>query len=150
MRRRLAALLMPRALMVVALVAGGPALAFDPPAPTTADLAQARSMIKARDYQGALRALREFEGRLDHADLYNLLGFASRKTGDYARAEVYYVKALRLDPRHLGALEYQGQLFAETGRLDQARRNLGTLTALCPKGCEELDDLRDAIKAKGG
>lgn len=145
MGRRLTAFL-----MIGALLAGGPALAFDPPAPTTADLARARSMIKAKDYQGALRELRQFEGKLDHADLYNLLGFASRKTGDYARAEVYYVQALRLDPRHLGALEYQGQLFAETGRLDQARRNLATLTALCPKGCEELEDLQEAIKAKGG
>jgi len=145
MGRRLTAFL-----MIGAMLAGGPALAFDPPAPTTADLARARAMIKAQDYQGALRALREFEGKLDHADLYNLLGFASRKTGDFARAEVYYVQALRLDPRHLGALEYQGQLFAETGRLDQARRNLVTLTTLCPKGCEELEDLQEAIKAKGG
>lgn len=145
MGRRLTAFL-----MIGALLAGGPALAFDPSTPTTEDLARARAMIKAKDYQGALRALREFEGRLDHADLYNLLGFASRKSGDYARAEVYYVQALRLDPRHLGALEYQGQLFAETGRLDQARRNLAILTALCPKGCEELEDLQEAIKAKGG
>ena len=145
MRRRLTAFL-----MIGAMLAGGPTLAFDPPAPTTADLARARTMIKAQNYQGALRELRQYEGKLDHADLYNLLGFASRKTGDYARAEVYYAQALRMDPRHLGALEYQGQLFAETGRLDQARINLATLTALCPKGCEELDDLREAIKAKGG
>lgn len=145
MRRRLAT-----GLMIGAILAGTPALAFDPPTPTTADLARARTMIKAQNYQGALRELRQFEGKLEHADLYNLLGFASRKTGDYARAEVYYAQALRLDPRHLGALEYQGQLFAETGRLDQARGNLATLTALCPKGCEELDDLREAIKAKGG
>ena len=55
-----------------------------------------------------------------------------------------------MDPRHLGALEYQGELFVETGRLDQARRNLAILTALCPKGCEELEDLQEAIKAKGG
>lgn len=141
------------ALAVCALSAGGlvgPARAFDPPQPTTADLARARGYIKAKDFQRALVELRQFEGRLDHADLYNLLGFAYRKTGDYARAEVNYAKALRLDPNHLGALEYQGELFIETGRMDQARQNLIRLTALCPTGCEELDDLREAIKAKGG
>ena len=136
--------------LTLCLLAGSPAWAFDAATPTTADLAPARAKIKAQDDKGAVTARRQVEGRLDHADLYNLLGFASRKTGDYAKAEVYYVQALRLDPRHLGALEYQGELFVETGRLDQARRNLAILTALCPKGCEELEDLQEAIKAKGG
>ncbi len=124
--------------------------AFDPPTPTTSDLARARAMIKAKDFRAALTELRLFEGRLDHADLYNLLGFAYRKTGDYGRAETYYERALRMDPNHLGALEYQGELFLETNRMDQARANLTRLTTLCPKGCEELDDLRAAVKAKGG
>lgn len=124
--------------------------AFDPPTPTTADLARARTLIKAKDFRGALTELRQLEGRLDHADLYNLLGFAYRKTGDTARAEANYTRALRLDPNHLGALEYQGELFLETNRMALAQANLARLTALCPKGCEELDDLRAAVKAKGG
>jgi len=126
------------------------AVAFDPPTPTTADLARARTLIKAKDFRAALTELRQFEGRLDHPDLYNLLGFAYRKTGDYGRAETNYARALRMDPNHLGALEYQGELFLETNRMDQARANLARLAALCPKGCEELDDLREAVKAKGG
>lgn len=124
--------------------------AFDAPTPTTADLARARAMLKAKDFRAALTELRQFEGRLDHADLYNLLGFAYRKTGDTGRAETYYARALRMDPNHLGALEYQGELFLETNRMDQAKANLTRLTTLCPKGCEELDDLRAAVKAKGG
>lgn len=124
--------------------------AFDPPTPTTADLARARAMIKAKDFRSALTELRLLEGRLDHADLYNLLGFVYRKTEDYGRAETYYARALRMDPNHLGALEYQGELFLETNRMDQARANLARLTTLCPKGCEELDDLGAAVKAKGG
>jgi Flp pilus assembly protein TadD len=136
--------------MALALSVAAPSMAFDPEPPTTADLAKARAMIKAKDFAAALRELRQYEGRLDHADLYNLLGFAYRKTGDFARAEVNYALALQRDPRHLGALEYQGQLFVETGRMAQARQNLVLLTTLCPGGCEELDDLREAIAGKGG
>ena len=142
-----------RRLMIVVLALSmgtGAAWGFDSPTPTTADLARARAMIKAGQYQAALGELRALEGRLDHADLYNLLGFAYRKSGDPARAEVNYARALRMDPNHLGALEYQGQLFVETNRIDLARRNLTRLEGLCPRGCEELDDLRDAIRAKGG
>ncbi len=141
-------------LVCAAIMAGmaaiGSAGAVDAPQPTTADLARARGMVKAKDFKAALVELRQFEGRLEHADLYNLLGFAYRKTGDYPRAEVNYAKALRLDPNHLGALEYQGELFIETNRMAQARQNLTRLTTLCPRGCEELDDLREAIRAKGG
>lgn len=102
------------------------------------------------DFRAALSELRQYEGRLEHADLYNLLGFAYRKTGDYRRAEENYGKALRLDPNHLGALEYQGEMFLETNRVEQARLNLRCLVTLCPRGCEELDDPRAAIQAKGG
>jgi len=136
--------------IIAGMMAVGAARAVDAPQPTTSDLARARAMVKAKDFKGALAELRQYEGRLEHADLYNLLGFAYRKTGDYPRAEVNYAKALRLDPNHLGALEYQGELFIETNRMELARQNLGRLTALCPSGCEELDDLKEAIRAKGG
>jgi Flp pilus assembly protein TadD len=135
---------------VILAMAAGPAWAVDAPQPTTADLARARAMVKAKDFKGALAELRQYEGRLEHADLYNLLGFAYRKTGDHARAEVNYAKALSLDPNHLGALEYQGELFIETNRIERARQNLARLATLCPRGCEELDDLREALRAKGG
>ena len=143
-------LMVASAAFMAGMMAVGSAWAVDPPEPTTSDLARARAMVKAKDFKGALAELRQYEGRLEHADLYNLLGFAYRKTGDYPRAEVNYAKALRLDPNHLGALEYQGELFIETNRMDQARQNLSRLTTLCPSGCEELDDLKAAIRAKGG
>ena len=82
-----------------------------------------------------------------HADVYNLMGFSLRKTGDYKQAYTFYRKALDFDPEHKGALEYLGELFVETGQIDKARENVVLLRKLCPAGCEELDDLEQAIAA---
>ena len=57
----------------------------------------------------------------------------------------YYNRALEIDRDHKGALEYQGALFVEMGQTDRARANLARLQKLCPSGCEELTDLREAI-----
>jgi hypothetical protein len=48
----------------------------------------------------------------------------------------------------LGALEYQGELFITTGKLDQAKANLAKLQGLCGT-CEEAQDLEAALKAAG-
>jgi tetratricopeptide (TPR) repeat protein len=82
-----------------------------------------------------------------HADVYNLMGFALRKSGDQKQAFTFYRKALDFDPQHKGALEYLGELYVETGQIDKARENVARLKTLCPKGCEELADLEKAIAA---
>ena len=51
----------------------------------------------------------------------------------------------KLDPKNKIALEYQGELFVELDRLDEANANLSKLVELCPKSCEELEMLRDYI-----
>ena len=70
-------------------------------------------------------------------------------SGDQANAFAWYNRALALDSKHKGALEYQGELFVETGQIDKARENVARLKQLCPRGCEELDDLNEAIAAAG-
>ncbi len=132
--------------MVLLLGAVSGALAADSPSPyAPPDLTVARAKIRAQDYAGALATMKPMLNNTIHADLYNLVGFCLRKTGDRQQAWVYYDKALALDPNHLGTLEYQGELFVESGQMEKARRNEAQLTILCPKGCEELDDLRAAI-----
>ena len=122
------------------------AWAVDTPSPFGApDLSSARARIKMKDYAGCLAVLRPLLGSTVHADLFNLAGFCFRKTGDQKQAWVYYDKALALDANHLGTLEYQGELFVETGQLAKARQNEAHLKILCPKGCEELEDLQAAI-----
>jgi Flp pilus assembly protein TadD len=121
--------------------------------PSAPDLGQVRAAIKVRNYKAALADLRVLEPSNPQPDVYSLLGFTLRKTGDRQQAMTYYRKALELDPKHKGALEYQGELFIELGQLDEAKTNLGKLKLLCPSGCEEREDLQEAIekaqKSKG-
>lgn len=109
------------------------------------DLTSVRSLIAAKDYRGAIAELTPMLDRYQHADVYNLLGFSLRKTGDLKQAYTFYRKALDFDPDHRGALEYLGELYVQTGQLDKAKLNLARLEALCPQGCEERSDLAAAI-----
>ena len=126
-----------------------PAYAVDDMESTDApDLTAVRAKIDAKDYQGALASLRDLAQDVQQADVYNLLGFTLRKTGDYETALTYYTKALELKPDHKGAHEYLGELYVETGHLDKAKEQLASLQQLCPSGCEELDDLKAAIRTR--
>jgi tetratricopeptide (TPR) repeat protein len=109
------------------------------------DLASVRAKIKAQDYKAAIEELTPMLTSNQHADVYNLMGFSLRKTGDYKQAYTFYRKALDFDPEHKGALEYLGELYVETGQIDKAKENEARLKALCPSGCEELADLQKAI-----
>ena len=133
----------------IALIAGlglSPARAVDNMTSTDApDLTSVRAKIKAKDYKAALAELTPMLATYQHADVYNLMGFSLRKTGDYKQAYTFYRKALDFDPEHKGALEYLGELYVETGQLDKAKENVVLLKKLCPSGCEELADLEKAI-----
>ncbi|HEV2558217.1 MAG TPA: tetratricopeptide repeat protein [Microvirga sp.] len=116
-----------------------------------ADYVAAKALIEARDFEGALRRLAELERHYPReAEIYSLKGFALRKLRRYDEALPLYLKALSLDPDHLGANEYLGELYAETGRLPLAEERLAVLRRLCPAGCEEAEDLREAIAAARG
>ena len=82
-----------------------------------------------------------------HADVYSLMGFSLRKTGDYPTALTFYKKALDFDADHKGAREYLGELYVEMGDLPKAREQLAVLTKLCPQGCEEREDLEKVLAA---
>ncbi|HEY0123157.1 MAG TPA: tetratricopeptide repeat protein [Rhizobium sp.] len=126
-----------------------PAFAVDNMETTDApDLTSVRAKIDAKDYAGALAELRDLAEDHQQADVYNLLGFTLRKTGDFKTSLTYYTKALELQPDHKGAREYLGELYVETGNMDKAKEQLATLKQLCPSGCEELEDLQKAIDTK--
>jgi tetratricopeptide (TPR) repeat protein len=136
----------------VLLAAGGlfapGALAIDTVVSTNApDLTSVRAKIKAKDFKAALAELTPMLETHQHADVYNLMGFSLRKTGDTKQAYTFYRKALDYDPEHKGALEYLGELYVETGEIEKAKQNVVLLKKLCPRGCEELADLEQAIAA---
>jgi cytochrome c-type biogenesis protein CcmH/NrfG len=126
-----------------------PAYAVDNMSSTDApDLTSVRAKIKAKDYTAALAELRDLAEDVQQADVYNLLGFTLRKTGDVKTSLTYYTKALELQPDHKAAREYLGELYVETGNMEKAKEQLGILAKLCPGGCEERADLQKAISAK--
>src|ERR1700757_125219 len=126
-----------------------PAYAVDNMSSTDApDLTSVRAKIKAQDYAAALAELRDLAEDTQQADVYNLLGFALRKTGDFKTSLTYYTKALELKPDHKAAREYLGELYIETGNIERAKEQLSVLAKLCPGGCEEREDLQKAISTK--
>jgi tetratricopeptide (TPR) repeat protein len=114
--------------------------------PTAPDLTSVRAKVKAKDFKGAIAELLPLMETNQHADVYNYYAFSLRKTGDLTNAATFYRKALDFDANHLGALEYQGELFVELGQIDKAKANLAKLVLLCPNGCEEREDLEKAIQ----
>ena len=110
------------------------------------DLTAVRAKIKAKEFKAAIADLNVMIDKgVQHADVYNLLGFSLRKSGDLKTAYTFYKKALDFDPEHKGALEYLGELYVETGELAKAHQHVVLLQKLCPQGCEELEDLEKAI-----
>ena len=132
----------------IAVLAGAAYAVDNEPSTTAPDLTAVRASIKAKDYKAALVELNGMIDRnVQHADVYNLLGFSLRKTGDYAKALTFYKKALDFDANHKGAHEYLGELYVETGQPAKAREQLAILERLCPQGCEEREDLEKAVAA---
>ena len=102
--------------------------------------------IDREDYIKANKALKAYtKSETNDADGWNLYAFANRKMNKFEKAEVYYEKALNIDPDHKGALEYQGELFMQTNRQNLAEENLNKLISLCPNSCYELEKLQEYI-----
>ena len=139
------AILMMGQLCAQAFAAGG-----DDYAPTAAKPAaynKALVLIRDKNYDKAIVKLKEAEAAAKKdADIQNLLGFSHRKLNKLDEAAKYYKSALVLDPKHKGALEYQGELFLMLNDKASAEKNLQKLDKICWLGCSELDDLRTAIR----
>lgn len=115
--------------------------------------AKAQKKVDAEDYRGAMPILEKILTKDSrHADALNLMGYCSRKLGDPDEALEYYQKALKVEPNHIGANEYLGELYLELKNLPKAEERLKILAKAC-NGCEEQRDLEEAIadyKAKNG
>jgi Flp pilus assembly protein TadD len=113
------------------------------------ELTKIRSLIEAKNFSAALSALQAADKTFpNNADINNLLGYSARNLKQYKPAATYYAKALKIDPKHLGALEYQGELFMLTKKTSEAKKNLAKLKSLCGVNCGEYIDLKKAIGNK--
>jgi tetratricopeptide (TPR) repeat protein len=132
-------------LATLAFILSSPAFAVDTGGDPSALMETARASIDAEDYGAAIATLGEvIVIEPQNADALNLMGFAQRKSGMLDAAQGYYQAALAIDPNHLGALEYQGELFIMLGDIAAAEANLAKLAAACG-ACEEHADLAEAL-----
>ena len=120
------------------------------PEPTKSDptwLTEARASIKSENYDQAVKQL-QTANETSSADWNNLLGYSLRKKQppDMVGAEKYYQAALKIDPRHRGALEYYGKLKLLNNDLPGAEALLARLDKACTFGCEEYSDLKEAVR----
>jgi len=135
------------------LLAAGTSFAADlsPKAPDK--LTPARTLIEQKKWTAAVDELKKINDPAS-ADWNNLMGYSLRKAdaANAAEAEKFYSEALRIDPKHRGALEYSGELYLMTGNLPMAEERLAVLNKACFLPCEEYSDLKRAVaryKANG-
>ena len=112
---------------------------------------KAENLINNRDFKSAIKVLNDLISEdpngYTKADLYNYLGFATRKQSnpDYELAENYYLKALELNNNHVGALEYLGELYFETDRRDEALVLLDRIKMFAGDNSNEYKDLNKLL-----
>jgi hypothetical protein len=83
------------------------------------------------------------------AEYHNRYAFALRKGPhpDMDLVFIHYREALRLAPEHRGAHEYIGEAYLMVGDLPKAKQHLAALDRICFWGCEEYEDLKQAVAA---
>ena len=112
---------------------------------------KAEYLINNKDFKRAIKILNDLISEdpngYTKADLYNYLGFATRKQSnpDYELAENYYLKALELNNNHVGALEYLGELYFETDRRDEALVLLDRIKMFAGDNSNEYEDLNKLL-----
>lgn len=138
------------------MMLSAPAFAIFPDPVTRAgladeDAAEAEKLIDQQRFEMAVPLLRSALSRHPgNADLHNAMGFALRKTGRLDESYRHYTTALELDPGHRSAREYLGELFLMRNEPAKAREQLDMLIRLCPDGCEERQELEDALSRHPG
>lgn len=83
-------------------------------------------------------------------EAWNLVGYTSRRLGDYEASLKAYDAALALQPDYPEAIEYRAELFLLTGRLDDAKAAHGQLAKSSPSYANTLlQSMRDLLAAPG-
>lgn len=69
---------------------------------------------------------------------WNLIGYTSRRLGDYEESLAAYDQALALSPDYPEAIEYRAELFVLTGRLEDAKAAHAVLLKSSPAYADTL------------
>ena len=106
------------------------------------DKAEKALKLYSKAYDKLIKA---YDKDKKNPDILNYLGYTLRKTGDFEKAETYYLRGLELDAGHLGINEYLGELYVQTNRIDLAKERLSVLKGC---NCEEYEELKELIEKK--
>jgi tetratricopeptide (TPR) repeat protein len=101
------------------------------------------------DYAAAIAQLKAL-GHDDNAAVANLIGYSYRKLGDYKVSQIWYERALKIDPDHVKTWQYYGLWQVEQGNRDQAQYHLSRLAALVGTSSEEYRSLATALEQPPG
>ena len=106
-----------------------------------------KDSVYKKDYKKGIQyLLKAAKKDPNNANVFNLLGYSHRKLDMNDKALGFYEKALTLDPRHLGAHEYIGELYLKLKKPDKAEYHLSKLDNICLFGCDQYDELKEAIR----
>ena len=98
-------------------------------------------------YSQAFSKLEEaYKSDKKNPDILNYMGFTTRKTGNFEKAEKFQLEGLSLKPDHNGINEYLGELYVQTNRMDKANERLEVLKSC---NCKEYTELELIIKTRG-
>jgi tetratricopeptide (TPR) repeat protein len=76
-------------------------------------------------------------------EAWNLVGYTSRRLGDYDRSLAAYEKALALDPSYGEAIEYRAEAYLALNRIDEAK---SAYLGLLASARNHADVLMDAMR----
>jgi tetratricopeptide (TPR) repeat protein len=130
----------------VASFAAGPRSLSTSSSAANSDYIAGKAAVEVGNYEAAITHLgKAVAADARHADALNYLGYSHRQLGNFEESLSWYLKALAVNPDHRGALEYLGELYLEMNQPAEAEQQLDKLSRLCYFGCEEYDDLEQAM-----
>ena len=113
---------------------------------------RAEKYIYENNYKKSLKVLKSLTKREDlfgfRADIYNLLGFSYRKLSkpELDKSFAAYMMAIEINPKHIGAHEYLGELYLMMNNKDKALEMLVKLETLAGTSSKEYLDLKKTIE----
>lgn len=153
-----------RPLIAVAALATASFLAATPMMATAADIettpvqnlenthyAAGKQAVARKDWDAAVASFSKAVAQEPrNADALTMLAYSYRWQGKLDQAFANYERALQIDPKHLGALQYQGVAFVRAQQVARAEVNLAAIEKLAGRNAAEYRELSQAIVAARG
>ncbi len=113
---------------------------------TNSSYGDAKNLVKNKKFDQAVVMLEELlkdSKNSNNPDILNDYAYSLRNLKQYDKAEKFYLAALKINPKHIGANEYLGELYLQTKRPEEAKKRLEVLKAC---NCEEYKELKEKIE----